>query len=106
MLLRTHTAKLPGAEGLTLDELVTRTELFTGADLKALCERAAEAALERSLALGQVQPVKAADFGNAARAARSTALEWLGTARNHAKYANAGGQYDELEAFLKRVKRW
>jgi hypothetical protein len=31
---------------------------------------------------------------------RPTTLEWLTTARNHARYANQGGQYDEVLAFL------
>ena len=32
---------------------------------------------------------------------RPTTLEWLSTARNYAKYSNAGGQYDDVAAFLK-----
>ena len=31
---------------------------------------------------------------------KSTTLEWLTTARNHARYANQGGQYDEILQFL------
>ena len=30
----------------------------------------------------------------------------MSTARNYAKYANEGGQYDELVAFLKQSKQW
>jgi hypothetical protein len=37
----------------------------------------------------------------AAREVRPTTLEWLTTARNYAKYSNAGGQYDDVAAFLK-----
>jgi SpoVK/Ycf46/Vps4 family AAA+-type ATPase len=105
-LLRRHSEKLPGAAGLQLEPLVKRTELLTGADLKALCERAAEQALERSLASGKVEPVRAADFQAAAATVKSSALEWLSTAKNHARYANVAGQYDELEAYLKKIKRW
>jgi len=105
-LLKRHSEKLPGAAGLALEPLVKRTELFTGADLCALCERGAERALERSLASGKVEPVRTADLEAALAGLRSSALEWLATARNHARYANVAGQYDELEAYLKAVKRW
>jgi len=105
-LLKRHSEKLPGAAALALEPLVSRTELFTGADLKALCERGAERALERSLASGKVEPVRTADLEAALAGLRSSALEWLATARNHARYANVAGQYDELEAYLKAVKRW
>ena len=88
------------------EQLVRSTALYTGADLKALCERAAEDALERSLASGVVQEVAAADLESALAKSQSTALEWLATARNYARYANDGGQYDELVRFLKAVKRW
>lgn len=105
-LLEIHTARLPGARRLDLSRLAARTTLFTGADLKALCERAAEAALSRSLATGHVQEVHPRDFEEAADELRSTAIEWLTTARNHARYANTGGQYDELVRYLKSVGQW
>ena len=34
--------------------------------------------------------------------ARRTTLEWLTTARNHARYSNEAGHYDDVLAFLKR----
>jgi len=105
-LLKRHSTKLPGAAALDLEPLLERTELFSGADIKALCERAAEGALERSLDSGKVHEVRAADFERAAASARSSALEWLDSARNHAKYANSAGQYDELEQYLRKIKRW
>jgi hypothetical protein len=33
---------------------------------------------------------------------KSTTIEWLTTARNFARYANEGGQYDEVLEFLRR----
>ena len=105
-LLKRHSEKLPGAEGLELEPFVKKTELLTGADLRALCERAAERALERSLKSGKVEPVTPADFQAAAATVKSSALEWLASAKNHARYANVAGQYDELETYLKKIKRW
>ncbi len=105
-MLERFSQKLPGREAIDLRALSRKTDLFTGADLRAFCERAGERALERSLTTGQVHPVTPTDFDHALRDARSTALEWLATARNYARYSNEGGQYDELTEYLKRVKRW
>ena len=46
------------------------------------------------------------DFATELKSMQSTALEWLATARNYAKYSNEGGQYDDLAEFLKRQKKW
>lgn len=105
-ILQMHATKLPGGEQLSLRKLAKATSLLTGADLKSLCERASEDALERSLESGVVQNVTQADFETELARMESSALEWLASARNYARYGNEGGQYDDLKQFLKRVKRW
>ncbi|MFT7543028.1 MAG: transitional endoplasmic reticulum ATPase [Gammaproteobacteria bacterium] len=105
-LLTRLLAKIPGGAAVSLKPLLKGTLNFTGADLKALAERASENALERSLESGTVQNVTPSDFLQALDGMQSSALEWFATARNHARYSNEGGQYDELVRYLKRVKRW
>ncbi|MEM7165765.1 MAG: AAA family ATPase [Planctomycetota bacterium] len=105
-ILDMHATKLPGGDALSLRKIAKATSLFTGADLKSLCERASEDALERSLESGVVQNVTQTDFDNELVGMDSSALEWLASAKNYARYGNEGGQYDELKKFLKRVKRW
>lgn len=105
-MLAKSLAALPGGAKVRIDALVKATELFSGADLRSLVERASEGAIERSLESGKVHEVTSADFERAAKEARSSVLEWLATARNYAKYSNEGGQYDELGEYLKKVKRW
>jgi SpoVK/Ycf46/Vps4 family AAA+-type ATPase len=105
-ILRTHSEKLPGGESVQVEKLARETALLTGADLKALCERAAEGALARSLETGTIHPVTMEDFERELKQMQSSASEWFATARNYARYSNEGGQYDELTEFLKRVKRW
>ena len=55
---------------------------------------------------GVVQPVRQQDFEAILADTQSTALEWLATARNYARYSNDGGKYDELTAYLKKIRRW
>jgi AAA+ superfamily predicted ATPase len=99
-------AKLPGGAKIDAKRIARVSPLFTGADLVALCERASEHALEQSMATGRVHDVTTADLLAAAKAMRSSAEEWIGTARSYARYANEGGQYDELAEFLRRARKW
>lgn len=105
-ILAAHCRKLPGGDRIDVKLLAQRTALMTGADLKALCERASEAALTKSLTTGNVHPVTMEDFAQSLSGMQSSAGEWLSTARNYAKYSNDGGQFDELVDFLRGIKRW
>ena len=103
-ILTTHAASLPGGESVDVAKLAAKTANWSGADLKALCERACEGALARSLKTGKVQPVAMDDFTRALGESRASAGEWFATARNHVRYANEGGRYDDLEAYMKQNK--
>lgn len=98
-------AELPGGSEVPLEHIARETDLFTFADLRSLCERASERALEGSLESGSVQPVTGDDFIAELPRMHETASEWLATARNYARYANEGGQYDELARFLRKKRR-
>ena len=106
MLLERHARRLPGGDALDFSPLAKATALWTGADVKALCERAAEGPLEASLSGGEVVPVTPSHFQAALKAMNSTALEWIAQARNHARYSNEGGHYDDLVAWLKGIRKW
>jgi SpoVK/Ycf46/Vps4 family AAA+-type ATPase len=105
-ILRRHSSKLPGGDTIDVEKLARQAALMTGADLKSLCERASERALDRSLTTGKIHPVTMSDFERELKQMQTSASEWLATARNYARYSNESGQYDELTEFLKRVKRW
>ncbi len=105
-ILTQHLKPIPGGESLSAAKLAKKTELYTGADLKALCERAAERALTLSLDTGEIHPLTLEDVLATIEETESTAREWLSTARNYARYANQGGQYDALANYLKKAKKF
>jgi transitional endoplasmic reticulum ATPase len=105
-LLGKHFAKLPGGDRIDAKAVARRCELFTGADLKALVERSAERALEASLDDGKVHPVTMADVDAQLGRMQSSAQEWIAQARQHAKYANEAGAYDDLANWLRAIKKW
>ena len=100
-VLRYHLRDRPLA-GIDLKALARRCEHFSGADLAFLCDTAAQLAMEDSLRTGQVRPIGMRDFDAARREVKPSTGPWLESARNVALFANVGGLYDDLVAYLKR----
>lgn len=94
----------PVAAGLNSSFVAENTSGFSGADLSALIEAAVEMAIDES-SDDQIVPISRRHLEAALADARPTTIEWLSTARNYAKYANEGGFYNEVQAFLKQHGR-
>jgi SpoVK/Ycf46/Vps4 family AAA+-type ATPase len=100
-ILKLKLAGKPAGE-IDVAEVARVTELYSGADLDHLVERAIETALAESLRSGQVRPLQMHDLLEAAKKVRPTTREWFSSARNFAQYANESGQYDEVLEYLKK----
>jgi AAA+ superfamily predicted ATPase len=99
-ILRFHLQERP-AEAVDVGWVAARTGDFSGADLAHLCESAAEVALMESVESGTARPLATADFKRALQEVRPSVRAWFDTARNYAMFANEGGMYDELLAYIK-----
>ncbi len=75
---------------------------LSGADLENLVDTAADRAIAASLAHDAEVPIDHGHLIAALAEIRPTTNEWLTTARNYARYANEGGQYDEVLARFPR----
>jgi AAA+ superfamily predicted ATPase len=102
-ILRFHLTRRPVA-GVDLAKLVRATEHFSGADLAHVVETAAESALAGSVSSGQIQPITMRELNVALKEVRPSTGAWFGVARNVAEFGNDHGEYDELIAYLKRIK--
>ncbi|MGC0317945.1 ATP-binding protein [Kitasatospora acidiphila] len=103
-ILRYHLRERP-IESVDLGKLVKATEGFSGADLAHVCESAAESALLDSARTGTVRMINNKDLLGAAKAIRPSTEPWFAAARNVAMFANEGGTYDELLAYLKKARK-
>ncbi|MFE5792494.1 ATP-binding protein [Streptomyces sp. NPDC056503] len=103
-ILRYHLRDRP-IEAVDLGKLVKVTEDFSGADLAHLCETAAETALLDSARTGSVRLITTKDLLGAAKQLRPSTEPWFAAARNVAMFANEGGLYDDLLAYLKRKRK-
>jgi len=95
-------------EKLDLKGLAKRTALFSGADLRALVERALDHVIDEALDAGEARPLRSTHFDRALADMRPSTLEWLANARNHVEFANEGGRWDEVRAFLvsREARAW
>ena len=64
--------------------------------------------IDEALDSGGDPPLRTTHLERALEGMRPTTLEWLGTARNYVEFANEGGRYDEVRAFLvsPEAKSW
>ncbi|MFE5324897.1 AAA family ATPase [Embleya sp. NPDC056575] len=102
-ILRFHLQDRPIRE-IDVPSLAGRTEGYSGADLAHLCESAAEKALVDSIRTGEVRLIGMPDFDAALGELKSSVTSWFEAAKSVALFANEGGAYDDLAAYL-REKR-
>lgn len=102
-ILEYHLRERP-VEALQLEAIAERTREFSGADLAHLCESAVEYAMHDSIESGQVRPITMSDFEKAIKEIQPSTRPWFETARNYAMFANEGGAYDDLLAYLQTAR--
>ena len=102
-VFRFHLRGRPVA-GIELASLAARTEGYSAADVAHICESAAELALLDSARSGKVRMIGQGDLLAAASQVRPSLGSWFDSARNVALFANEGGSYDDLAAYLKKRK--
>ena len=77
-----------------------RAALFSGADLHGAVERAVDAVIGEALDSEGDVLISERHIAEAMAAARPTTVDWLRTARNYVEFANDGGRYDDVRAYL------
>jgi SpoVK/Ycf46/Vps4 family AAA+-type ATPase len=100
-VFRYHLRERPVA-GIDLSRLSRLTDGYSGADIAHVCETAAETALLDSVRLGEPRLIGQADLEAAVAEVRPSLGTWFETARNVALFANEGGAYDDLVAYLRK----
>lgn len=102
-VFRYHLRDRPVA-GIELARLAEMTDGYSGADIAHVCETASELALLDSARTGEVRMIGQEDLIAAAGQVRPSLGPWFDSARNVALFANEGGAYDDLAAYLKKRK--
>jgi SpoVK/Ycf46/Vps4 family AAA+-type ATPase len=100
-VFRYHLRERPVA-GIDLAKLAKRTDGYSGADIAHVCETAAEQALMDSVRRGEPRMIGLSDLEAAIGEVKPSLGAWFDTARNVALFANEGGTYDDLAAYLRK----
>ncbi|MEP6691191.1 MAG: AAA family ATPase [Gemmatimonadaceae bacterium] len=87
-------------DGIDYDRLAAKTDGFSGADLKGLVDVAVERKLQDAFRTGAPAPLRTTDLMDALAKMKPSTRDWFATARNYVMYANQGGQYDAVRAYL------
>ena len=80
--------------------LAKKTKNFSGADLKAIFDQAAEEALGLAMKEGRIVPMTTKGLAKTAKAVMPSTKPWFESAKNYAMYANQSGFYDDVLRFL------
>jgi len=102
-VFRYHLKDRPVA-GIDLAKLSRQTDGYSGADIAHICETAAERALMDSVRRGEPRMIGTPDLEAAIAEVKPSLGSWFDTARNVALFANEGGTYDDLAAYLRKRK--
>ena len=101
-ILDIHLRGLPLAKGLDPAKLAKGADRYSGADLRAVVERASERAIYQEMRTGKPSELTQAMLLEALKETKPSTAEWLETARSYATYANKTGLYDDLVAYFER----
>ena len=100
-VFRYHLKDRPVA-GIDLAKLASSTDGYSGADIAHICETAAERALMDSVQRGEARMIGPPDLEAAIGEVKPSLGAWFDTARNVVLFANEGGTYDDLAAYLRK----
>ncbi|HEY2200746.1 MAG TPA: AAA family ATPase [Solirubrobacteraceae bacterium] len=102
-IFRYHLRDRP-VERVDPERLAKLTDGYSGADIAHVCESAAELALLDSVRRGEPRMIGQPDLESAIGDVRPSLSPWFDAARNVALFANEGGAYDDLAAYLKKKR--
>lgn len=100
MILKLKLADKP-VSTLDLGRVARETKHFSGADLEQIVKDAVEAAMERMLNSGNLEPITQDDLKRAAKGRKATTLEWFATAKNYATFSDANQDYQIVLDYIK-----
>ena len=90
------------ADGIDVKGLSGRAELFSGADLRAVVERAVDAVIDEALAQGTEPPLRQHHLDGAMQQIRPTTLDWLQRAKDYVEFAGASERYVDGASYLRQ----
>lgn len=102
-ILALHLRDRP-TEDVDLDALARRTDGYSGADLALVCRTAAATVMAEAVSARSPRAIKGRDLLAALNETAPSTRPWFQLAYNFAAFANEGGAYDDLLAYIRKHK--
>lgn len=99
-IIQIHLKEKP-TESIDYIKVAKGMEKYSGADIKAVCDTAADRVIMQAMKTGKVRSIRTEDLLEATKKTKPSTLEWLATAKNYATYSNTAGTYDDILDYLK-----
>lgn len=100
-ILKLHLRGKPTSE-LDIARIAKKLEKYSGADIRALVDRAVEEAIKRAMRSGKTELITTQNLLDASDGMHPSTVEWLATAYDYVRYSNEGGIYDQVKNYLDR----
>lgn len=99
-ILKIHIGDKP-SDSIDFERIASRTQGFSGADLKSLIDIVVEDKLRQAMQTGSPVPIATNDMLISIKRCKLSTKDWFATARNYALYSNESGLYDDILSYLK-----
>ncbi len=91
-------------QSIDVDYFVQKTHLHSAADIRQICDFAAEICLEQAMLKGHEVQITNKILKTALKDTSSSILEWFNTAKNFVTFSNSGSTYDDVSDYMKANK--
>ena len=91
-------------ESIDIDYLVKNTHLYSAADIRQICDFAAERCLEKAMLSGEHVSITNKDFELVLNDINSSVLEWFHTVKSFITFSNNTETYEDVSNYMKTNK--
>lgn len=89
---------------LDLDYFAKNTRLFSAADIRQICDHAAEFCMEQAMMEGQEVFITNQVLKHALKENNSSIIEWFNTAKNFVAFSSGNAAYDDVADYMRKHK--
>ncbi len=89
---------------IDVGKVASKLERFSGADIKALVDRAVETAIRRAIGSGKTEQITRGMLLDSAKDIQPSTEEWLATASDYVRFSNQSGMYDQVKTYLEKSR--
>jgi len=100
-ILQLNLENKPVDDNINYSQILKNTDMYSGADLVAIVDKAVEKVLEKAINTGIESNITTEHILKAAQKHNPSTSQWFSLIRNHIEFANKSGLYNDVKKYLK-----